>query len=684
MRKKLLILLLTAIATFSTLWAENSDSLLRKSQLMVQKGIKAQQRGDIEEAVSCFEEAYQAYPKNILPLIHWGRCLCDVGMYERASELLQKIPLEKLKEAGRAQVLLLMAKVAIESGSVEEAASFYSKALKAHDKNLTARVRLAAVNLMLGFESQAVELFAGMNSFTGLPVQEQKLALLVDLQLGNFLRAYNNSSELLAGLSPQNYPEEEEPFLFALWKVPLITLAALFPITAGIFYQAVYYLFLFGFLVFLANNTASVSKAWHSIVFIVLAMGFLLGMGHFIRHDLLLSALKDGFSANDSFWIIPRILVSGHFVALALLIVFPSFRMLPEELRPRGYEFYGIWFFCWWFMAFVLVFQSRLGFGPRLAYMVATFAGICISVFFMPLGRFILFSLSNLTGSGRFADVSRRQLDTSSGISFTDTKILETKAWKLIEQEEFEEAVLIARKVFSSLDRSKFPGLWRAQILALIAREDYVEAHKNLGDFLKQWKGSSVYESGLLLEAFLRAEKGDFASALKTIRALPEDRVRSFSPDEHAISLLTLGRCDIAYNDNVQAHIDLSKAFNCARLSFIKSSALLELTDLDCRMNAQNALQKWMQIALAMNKGSRTVANGKCVLSICSSASGKGAEALKLAEEACKEKMPGARVLAWYGHLLCKAGRHNEAESLLNRMPPESYDTNQLMTEVTS
>lgn len=657
--------------------------LLKKSQLLVQKGTKAEGRGDIEEAVASYEEAHQAYPKNILPLLKWGSALCRIGMYSRASELLAKIPVDKLPRGGQTQVHLLNARIAIANGTVEAAAAAYSLALKASDKSDVARVRLALINNLLGMESRAEELLRDHDSFAGLSHRDLVVALFADLQAGNIGRAFHTSGEIARTMAKASYEEHNEPFLLSLWQVQPVTFLVCLPLALGGLHGLMYYFALFAGLVFLATRLSNPTAIWHNVLFIVLAIALLMGAQVFIKRDLMLAIMSDEFSANDNVWIIPRLLVSGHLLALALFAIFPCFKLLPEEQRPRRYEFYGIWFFCWWFIVFVLVFQSRLGFGTRVTYLAISFLLASMTTFFMPLGRYVLYKITNFMGYGDFADVSRQNLQTKAGIGFTDAKILEAKSWKLIERDEFEEVVLTARKVLGNLDRKTFPVIWKAMIMALLMREDFVEAQQHINEFLEAFQGTPLYESGQLYEALLRSRKGDFASSLKLIRGFSDDRVKSFSPDETALCLLVLGRCDLAYKENVQAHIDLTKAFNCARLPIIKSDALVEIVGLDFQMNSKDALGKWKAKAFELSGGEKTMANRQLILSIIAQSEGQKDEALKLAFSACEGKIVNSKACAWYGHLLCLAGQHNDAESLLSKMAPDSIDAEKLMTEVT-
>ncbi|NCB38399.1 MAG: tetratricopeptide repeat protein, partial [Erysipelotrichia bacterium] len=94
----------------SVFGADDENSLLKRSQLLVQKGEKAEERGNIEDAVASYEEAYNLYPKNIMPLLSWGRALSRIGMHKRAAELLEKIPVDKLPSTGQSEVHLLLSR----------------------------------------------------------------------------------------------------------------------------------------------------------------------------------------------------------------------------------------------------------------------------------------------------------------------------------------------------------------------------------------------------------------------------------------------------------------------------------------------------------------------------------------------------------------------------------------------
>ena len=685
MLKRIALLCLFCLALFPAAQGSEDDAFrLKKMTILLQKAQRAEQNGEVEDAVALYEEAYNTYPKNYTPLLLWGKALVKVGMYDRAEELLAQIPVDSanLPEAGQSEVHLLMGRIAMARGSVEDAASAYSRSLKASDKNDVARVRLAMVNQLLGMSSRADELLRDYDNFAGLALPELRLALMIDLELGNFGRAMYTCAEI-SHLSSPSAEEDSGIFGQILVSPPAIFLTCL-PLGLSYVLCALYFATIFCGLLFVATRLTAPSPVWHNVLFVILGVVAVLVAQLMMKREFFIAILQDEFSLVDSVWIIPRMLVGGHFIAAALFAVFPAFLLLPESQKPKRHELFGIWFFCWFFMAFVLIFQSRIAFGTRMSLMAATFVMSVITSFFMPLGRFVIFKIASLLGYGDLASVNRQELRGSGAISFTDAKILETKAWKLVEKDEYEEAILASRKILGSYDRQTFPLMWKAYIFALIASEDYVEAQQQLGEFLEVFKKHNAFESGQLYEAYLKARKGDFGGALKLIRGLPEHRVKSFSPDENALSLLILGRCALACGENVQAHIELVKAFNTAKMPLIKAEAMVDIAELDFKLKSRDALAKLKEKISSLSGGLLVASYKNVILSIMAQSENKSSEALSLAEKACSGKLRNSRAFAWYGHLLCLGGDFTRAEELLARMAPDSHDASRLMSEVTS
>ncbi|GAB1353950.1 hypothetical protein MASR1M12_26880 [Erysipelotrichia bacterium] len=686
MRRKflrILALCLFLALVISASGAEDGAILLKKSQLLVQKGVRAEERGEFEDAALFYEEALEVYPKNMMPLLRLGKLLARIGMYEKAAERLRAIPLEQLPKAGRSEIHSLFGQIALARGSLEEAGAAYRKAIEANSENVIALVRKIIIERLLGFSTskENLDYFMGYDTFKGLPYKDIQLAFYLDMEMWNFARAYNTCEviEQQMAAAAEGGGSSADKLLNSAPVTFILSLPLCFQGVIGI----IYYCMLFGALVFLATVLSGPTAIWHNFFYVFAASALLLAAQHLGYRDMIVATMQSDFSEFDSVWIIPKLLIAGHFVALALFVVFPAFRILPAEQRPLRYELFGIWFFCWFFMIFVLVFQSRLGFATRAAYMGASGFMALLTMLIMPLGRFVIFNVASAAGFSGVVSVDRKNIQKDGSISFTDAKILESQASKCLEKDAFEEVVLTGRKVLGNLDRKTFVALWRSMILAMICREDYVEAQRSINEYLETFKDTSQLESGQLLDAYLRCRKGDFATAVVIIRGFSEKRAKMFSNDETALCLLVLGCCGTAFKEYVQAHIDFGKALNCVKLPFLKAEILTELAELDFMMNAKEALTKWKAKVGELNGGEKTASLKKVILSIAALSEGARDESMRLAAEACKSKARNGRAFAWYGHLLCLEGRHSEAEELLSNMTPESYDAIRLMNETT-
>ncbi len=660
--------------------AEDESILLKKSQLLVQRGTKAEEGGDFEEAALLYEEALEAYPRNVMPLLRLGALLARIGMYDKASERLKEIPLERLSKVGQAEIHLLFGQIAISRGAVEEAGAAFKRALDANPENVIALVRKVVVEQLLGF-SASMQLFEKYDSFQGLPGRELLLAFLVDLNHGNVGRAYG-SCELINGVN-KGGDEGSSSSAAGIMNLPPVDFLLTLPLGLGGLIGIIYYVLLFTGLVFLATRLSGPTQIWHNFLFVVAAAAFMMLTHRFCFRELMVACMQYDTSVYDSVWIMPKLLIAGHFVALALYIVFPAFKFLPPEQRPLRYELYGIWFFCWFFMIFVLVFQSRLGFATRAAYMAASAFLAMITMVFMPLGRFVIFNLASVAGFTGVAAVDSKNIQQTGSVSFTDAKILESQSWKLLDKDAFEEVVLTGRRVLSNLERKTFSSLWKAVILALIGREDYLEAQRSIAEYTEVFANTGMLESGQVLDAYLRCKKGDFATAYRLISSLPEARAKALSNDEKSLCMMISGCCLMWKKEYVQAHIELGKAFDVAKMPLIKAEVLVEMTELDCMMKSKEKLAKWKVAATAIKGGEKTASLIKTVQSMIADSDGNADDAMKIAAEASQCKVRNSRACRWYGHLLCKAGRSGDAEELLGKMTPDSIDANRLMNETT-
>ena len=680
------VFLIFALSAWAGSWgaepAADYDKI--KAQLKIEIGLKARANKKIEDAVQAFEDAYEAYPANVYPLLLWGDTLCRVGLYQRAQEVLARIPLKSLSPGGQAQVHILFGKIALASGTPELAGKCFSDALKVQPENETARIRLAMVNMLFGAENRATELLESIQFAPGLTFRDRVLVYLMDLSHGNLLRAWENCGELVVFPLPQPDPDAEASLFSGVFSYRLPFFVCSLPLGLSGIFGIGYFLALFVGLWFLASRLITSGSLFLDCCFVALAAGHVIPTWWLSVGPVRFASLIDEFSLNDSVWILPRLLSSGHLIALALFLIFPLFNFLPGSHRPQRYELYSIWFFCWWFMAFVLVFQSRLNAGVRWPVMLVTLGLAGFFCLMMPLGRYIFFLAGNFFGikGTRFLASSGVGV---SGMGFTDAKINESKVLKLLETDEFEQAVALGRKVIANTDRKGFPACGLGLIRALIENEDLYEAEKNLKEFLKVFRNSSHLESGKLLSAWYKSLTGDHAGALSLINSISEESIRGFSANESGLSLLVLGRCNLGFNQAVQAHMDFSKGLSLVKNPLTAAYILCELSAMDIQMNRLDWAQKWVIQANALRGGKKTQSLLKIIESMMAQFQGKDDAALVAAVEACRIAPKNGKAWAWQGHLLCLKGKQSHAEILLQeKMTPGTLDAERLMKEITS
>lgn len=678
----LLLLFIPWVSSGATTGTDPRTYDKTKSQLKIEIGLKARQARRIEDAVAAFEDAFEAYPSNVYPLLLWGETLCDVGLYSQANQVLGRIPLKSLPPTGQAHVHLLLGKIAIASGALELAGVCFGDALKAHPDNEPARIRLAMVNECLGLSMRAEELLDKVQLPPGLSYRDRVTVFLLDLGHANFLRAWEVSGELAAFQPPVTSDDEDSGWMDWVfsWQLPFFVIAL--PLGLGGLSGAVYLLLLLVGLWFLAGRLTPAGGLGLGLLFIGLAVGHV-GTAWWLGVDgLRLALLSDAFSLFDPVWLLPRMVAASHLITLSLYLVFPLFFLLPEALRPQKRELFALWFFCWWFMMFVLAFQSRLGGEVRWPLMAVSLGLTGLFCLGMPLGRYLFFLVGSHLGL-KGAQLISPPVAAKGAIGFTDAKILESNAQKHFDLDEFDQAVSLSRKLLTGTDRKGFPGCWLLLIRSLIEREDLVEAERSLKDFTAAFQKSSVLASGQLLAAWYKSLTGDHAGALSLIQSIPEERVKGFSVNEAALSLLVLGRCNMAFNQPVQAHIDLSKALSFVRHPLTGAQILCELAELDTTMNRLDWSLKWLEQVSSLKGGKKTQSLGKVIESMVVQVQGQTEQALVLARIACQACGKNGRAWAWQGHLLCLQGKQSEAEHLLEKMAPGSADAEKLMTEIT-
>ena len=684
--KKYWLIIIILISLVDCSFAQTSKSKLESDnvyQLLLQKALKAEKNGNLDEAVASYEEAYE-HSNNVLPLLNIAILYSNNNNPYLAEKSLNRIPIDKLPDMGKAEVLYIKGKVHIAKKEFELAANDFLQALGLNKNKNSARVKLALINLLMGMSSRAEELLGNKDdSFSednGYSFEDLRMCLAIDMHNANFGRAYS-TCEIIGKKNIDNNPESS--FLELLTSQPFFMFISFLPLFLGRLLSIFYFILLFTALGFIASALGKKTTFWHIFIFVIAGVGLLLFSQIYCIKDVYKALLSGDGYIYDGMWIMPKMVIASHLIALALFLIFPCFRFLKENMRPASYELLGLWLFCFFFGIFVLTFQSNMEVMPRFVFiMIGLFCSL-LSGLIMPFGKLMLYKFAQTVGISFGGKIEKTDL-SEGNLSYTDVKILETKMWKFINDGEITSAISLGKKVLNSENQSNYPFFWQAMIFAQICNEEYELAAKNINEYYQVFQGTSSYEIGQVWEAFLKTEKGDFATAYKIVNSISADRAKSMNADEVAVSLLVLARCCLNVKDNVQAHINFNKALNCSKSQFIKLVVLTDIADLDCKMNAKQAMQKWKTMVGTMKGGGKSSSYINTIVSMVAFSEGKNEEAFKLASECLKDKHHNGKAIGWYGHLLCLEGKPNEAEELLSRMTAGSYTADCLMTEVTS
>ena len=666
-------------------FAQNSKSKLEADnvyQILLQKGLKAEKNGILEEAVASYEEAYE-YSKNVQPLLNIAILYSNNNNPDLAEKSLNRIPLDKLPDMGKAEVLFIKGKVHIAKKEFEVAANNFLQALSLNSQKNSAKVRLAMINLLLGMTTRAEELLANEESFSeenGYTFDDLRMCLAIDMHNANFGRAYN-TCEIIGKKNIDNNPGAG--FMELLTNQPFFMFICFLPLLLGRVLAIFYFLLLFIALGFIASALGKKTSFWHIFIFVVVGVGLLSFSQIYCISDVYKALLSGDGYIYDGIWITPKMIIASHLIALSLFLIFPCFRLLKENMRPASYELLGLWLFCFFFGIFVLTFQSNMEVMPRFVFIMIGLFFSLLSALIMPFGKLMLYKLSQAAGISFGGKIDNANI-AEGNLSFTDVKILETKMWTFINNGEISSAIALGKKVLNNENQKSYPTFWQAMIFAQICNEEYELASRNINEYYQVFQGTSYYEIGQVWEALLKTEKGDFPIAYKIVNSISADRAKSMSANEVAVSLLILARCCLNVKDNVQAHINYNKALNCSKSLLIKMIVLTEIAELDCKMNAKQAMQKWKSMVEGIKGSGKCISYINTVSSMVAFSEGKKDEAFKLASEGLKEKHRNGKAIGWYGHLLCLEGKPNEAEELLSRMTAGSYTAECLMTEVTS
>lgn len=647
------------------------DIQREKASLLLDKARKADRKGEYAEAAEAYEDSYLAFPGNVKPLLEWGNLLCRLGQYDQARAVLKRIPLKQLAPVGQAGVNILFAKISIAAGELEQAAGFFQDALKTQPESAEAKIRLALLHEHFGLSQRKEELIRDLQGRESLSYRNRSILFL--LELGSLMLVDAFEDALLLSMQMEPAGGSGEAFIRFASSLPIG-----FSGVSGFLYA----LLLMTILAWIATLLAPIASKYENAVFVMLAVAHIMAASWWGISDARIALLADEFSIYDSVWILPRLLIAMHMVTVSLFIAFPLFYLLPVKMRPKRSELYAIWFFCWWFMTFVLVFQSRLGIMLLLPGILASLLFAGLAAIWMPLGKFLMFHCVKITGLSRVMPSIRVKEDGAE--SFSDAKLQEAQAGSRLEAEDFEAVIRTGKKLFALHDRDSFPEMHLFMIGAYIEQEDLYESRKILSEFQSRFGDSKYAHIGSLMEALLKSMEGDFAGALKTINSIPAARIASFGGDETALSLLVTGRCNAAFEQPQQAHVDWTRGLDHARLPLVRASILSELARLDFLNGRSEWTARWRDAADKLGGGDKTRAFVKMIRSIALAAADSVDAALQDARGACEAFRRCGPAFAWYGHLLCLKGKHADAQALLEKMTAGTAAGRLLMEKITA
>ena len=183
----LLILILILISFVDCTFAQTSKTNLEADnvyQLLLQKGLKAEKNGNLDDAVASYEEAYE-HSNNVQPLLNIAILYSNNNNPDLAEKSLNRIPIDKLPDLGKAEVLYIKGKVHIAKREYELAANDFSQCLGLNANKNSARVKLAMINQLLGITSRAEELLGDKDETfskgNGYSFEDLRMCLAIDI-----------------------------------------------------------------------------------------------------------------------------------------------------------------------------------------------------------------------------------------------------------------------------------------------------------------------------------------------------------------------------------------------------------------------------------------------------------------------------------------------------------------------
>lgn len=690
-RKKILYVafILSYLCFFSVIFAQDNDINRTKISILVGKGIKLKNQGKLEEALQVFEEAHKIDSSYALPLLVWAETLEEAGLYKEAYNILSSVDLAKTTNVEKSQYYLIKANLLLAEGKLSEAKDTLNLAYQLQPKNPRVALKLALIHEILGDRISSKAIYNTLEYVTNLNSRERAVAYILSIRFGYIFKILEHTTALVNWLKKYDSGDELMPWGFAIIKSEIPFILTTLPIGLSGVCGLVYCFFITFLLIILARHATNDKENSKDILFAIIVFMHVLVTYLLGSSDVLLCFYKNQFSVYDVELVPVRLLIAANVCSYFMMLVYALFSTLSLELRPKKQELYSIFLFCWWFCLLVLLIQSnKIGIFQWGWIIISAFACMFFVVG-MPLGRYILIYVGKYTGwefiriNSYFATNFNRG---SQVLSFTDAKVLENEILDKLAQEKYEEVIKVGNYLLSRTNKASFPNSWLAVNRALLEIEDIPKGYKEIKNYLQVFAQSNYANAGKILLAYYKTLVGDFAESVKIIsQCTPDYAIIGKISEDLALLFLSAGRCNILYNELVEANINLNKGLKLAINSLTKLYIIFELMTIELKLNRPNKILELYNNSKNFEiSGLKSKSMDLLLRAFVCNANNNISEAINLLEQACDICKYNNKAKYWLGYLLCKEGKFAVAEKILETMVPDTFETNNLLEIITN
>ncbi|MBF0408829.1 MAG: tetratricopeptide repeat protein [Candidatus Riflebacteria bacterium] len=657
-----------------------SEFARRKAEILIEKGLAARKSGKLELAVQAFQEASEVFPSNFSSLVQLAETYRQVGMHPQAYSVLQGIPISSLPPVGQSSVYLMSFEIQMAISTPESAAKALLEAVKVYPLNQSAVIRLEYLQRCFNLNLKKIDTDLAIYNLEILSLKDTFLGMLLELEKLNLLRsmdyAYSLSEKLEHSISVAEQSSEKQSSIF---NFPLCLLIMYFPLAVSNGMMLAWLIFGSILLVLYLRRYVNKGTFAADVFFIAGSSLLMYSVKEFSVRNFCLAILQTDYYFADPIWITPLVLLSSNIIFIALFILVPLIQFLPPVLRTQRREIYSLWFFSTFLCLLISVFQSRMGIYSWLGWNFAAFFICIVSSCFVPIGRYFAFFLGSFFG--RSIEIDEPGVEDRTGLG--DAWMLEARAGKALEKEDFNRSIEIAKAVFVFQPKYNLPNLWRTYIRTLLEMENFSEAEREIKEYLIAFHHPPFQEEGQVLWALYKSLTGDHESAYTIVESISPAVANYFSPENRAVLMLVIARFFIFSRNPIQANIELRKANDFSTMSLNKIIIITELCSLECSLERPEKIAETGKMGNLIAGGPKTESYCKMIDSMVFELQGKREDALLAAENAVKLCATNSRAKYWLGFLFIRAGQKNKAEDLLETIPNESEESRKLLQDLT-